>query len=61
MLVMDFTKAFDKVSHSLLTHKLQNYRITGNINNWIQSFLRDRRQAVIVDGATSNFVPVESG
>ena len=27
MLVMDFAKAFDKVSHSLLTHKLQHYGI----------------------------------
>ena len=61
MLVMDFAKAFDKVSHSLLTHKLQHYGITGNINNWIQSFLSDRRQAVVVDGATSSFVPDESG
>ena len=61
MLVMDFAKAFDKVSHSLLTHKLQHYGITGKINNWIQSFLSDRKQAVVVDGSISTFVPVESG
>ena len=61
MIVMDFAKAFDKVSHSLLTHKLQHYGITGSTNNWIRSFLSDRRQAVVVDGATSKLVPVESG
>ena len=61
MLVMDFAKAFDNVSHSLLTHKLQHYGITGSVNNWITSFLKDRRQAVVVDGATSAFVPGESG
>ena len=61
MLVMDFAKAFDKVSHSLLIHKLQHYGISGNINNWIKNFLSNRRQAVVVDGATSSFVPVESG
>ena len=61
MIVMDFAKAFDKVSHSLLTHKLQHYGITGTTNNWIQSFLSDRKQAVVVDGVTSKFVPVESG
>lgn len=61
MLVMDFAKAFDKVSHTLLIHKLQHYGITGQINNWVQSFLTDRRQAVVVDGATSEFVPVKSG
>ena len=57
---MDFATAFDKVSHSLLTHKLQHYGITGKINNWIHSFLSNRRQAV-VNGATSTFVHVESG
>ena len=61
MIVMDFAKAFDKVSHSLLTHKLQHYGITGSINSWIHSFLSNRKQAVVVDGATSDFVPVESG
>ena len=61
MLIMDFAKAFDKVSHSLLTHKLQHYGITGHINSWIQNFLSDRKQAVVVDGATSSFVPMESG
>ena len=60
MLVMDFAEAFDKVSYTLLTRKLQHYGITGNINNWIHSFLRNWRQADFVDGATSTFVLVES-
>ena len=61
ILVMDFAKAFDKVSHSLLTIKLRHYGITGEMNAWIQGFLSGRRQAVVVDGATSGFVDVESG
>ena len=61
MLVMDFAKGFDKVSHSLLIHKLHHYGITGDINNWIKNFLSDRKQAVVVDGALSSFVSVESG
>ena len=60
-IVMDFSKAFDKVSHSLLIHKLKHLGITGNINRWIASFLTDRQQAVVVEGATSSFVQVESG
>ena len=28
-LIMDFSKAFDKVSHNLLTHKLDHYGIRG--------------------------------
>ena len=58
---MDFSKAFDKVCHSLLTHKLHHYRIRGKTKTWIQSFLDDRNQAVVVEGETSNFIQVESG
>lgn len=61
MVVMDFAKAFDKVSHSLLCYKLQHYGIQGDINRWIRSFLADRRQAVVVDGTSSSYVAVESG
>ena len=58
---MDFSKAFDKVSHGLLIHKLSHYGIRGNVNNWIASFLTDRTQAVVLDGETSSYVSVESG
>ena len=58
---MDFSKAFDKVSHSLLVHKLNHYGIVGKINSWIHNFLTGRKQAVIVDGASSETVHVESG
>jgi hypothetical protein len=61
IVVMDFQKAFDKVNHSLLVHKLQHYGITGRSSVWIKNFLKNRQQAVVVDGATSKFVPVESG
>ena len=61
VLVMDFSKAFDKVSHSLLTHKLNHYGITGELNRWIGSFLGGRRQAVVVEGEASSFVDVASG
>ena len=60
-IVMDFSKAFDKVSHSLLIHKLKHLGIAGPINRWIASFLSDRKQAVVVEGAISNYVRVESG
>ncbi|KAI8488032.1 hypothetical protein Bbelb_341500 [Branchiostoma belcheri] len=60
-LIMDFSKAFDKVCHSLLIHRLKHYGITGPLNTWIQNILADRTQAVVVEGSTSNPVPVESG
>ena len=61
LLVMDFSKAFDKVSHSLLVNKLQHYGISGTTNRWITSFLAGRRQAVVVNGTASSYAPVESG
>lgn len=39
-LIMNFSKAFDKVCHSLLLHKLYHYGIRGKTNKWIQSSLR---------------------
>ena len=60
-LIMDFSKAFDKVSHSLLTHKLYHYGIRGKTNKWIQNFLSDRKQVVVVEGERSETIDVESG
>ena len=51
VLIMDFSKAFDKVSHSLLVHKLRQYGIPGRVNRWIENFLSDRKQAVVVNGS----------
>ena len=61
ILIMDFSKAFDKVSHSLLVHKLHHYGIRGRVNRWIESFLLDRSQSVVVDGESSSCIDVESG
>ena len=44
---MDFMKAFDKVSHDHLLHKLQSLGIHHNIILWLQDFLNDRSQAVL--------------
>ena len=60
VLIMDFSKAFDKVSHNLLIHKLK-HGIRGKVNNWIERFLSGRTQAVIVEGEKSTYLPVDSG
>ena len=61
LIIMDFAKAFDKVSHRRLLYKLEYYGIQTHTLNWIQAFLSDRTQTVVIDGVTSNTVPVTSG
>ena len=46
ILLLDFSKAFDKVSHAYLAVKLKYYGITEKSLERIQSFLRDRKQHV---------------
>ena len=61
ILVMDFAKAFDKVCHSPLIHKLNHYCIKEKINNWIETWLANRTQSVVIDGERSKPVSVDSG
>ena len=59
--VLDFSKAFYKVGHQRLLHKLEWYGVRGTTNQWIRSFLEGRTQSVVVEGAESDRVPVLSG
>ena len=60
-ILLDFSKAFDKVPHQRLLLKLQHYGIRGQLLSWIESFLTGRSQEVLVEGKTSPYVPVVSG
>lgn len=42
--LLDFSKAFDKVSHQHLFHKLQHYGVRGNLLSWITDVLSARTQ-----------------
>ena len=48
MVVLDFSKAFDKVPHGRLLSKLRLYGIQGPTLKWIEAFLGDRTQSVVV-------------
>ena len=61
VILLDFSKAFDKVSHSLLLQKLHRYGIDGRVHSWISSFLNNRTQEVVVDGISSQKSNVTSG
>ena len=58
---LDMSKAFDKVIHRRLVHKLIQAGFGGNLLNWFCSYLSSRRQRVTVLGATSEDLPVASG
>ena len=60
-ILLDFSKAFDKVNHSKLLCKLHQYGIRGKVLSWIQTFLGNRSQRVVVDGEESDSIPVNSG
>ena len=61
LIIMDFAKAFDKVPHRRLLHKLGYYEIRGSTHKWINSWLSGRTQQVVFDGQASDPVPVLSG
>ena len=58
---LDFSKAFDTVPHKRLLCKLQAYGIGGKLLRWIESFLTDRKQRVVLNGRESSWAPVKSG
>ena len=58
VIYLDFTKAFDKVPHHLLSRKLEILGIRESLPSWFQSYLSDRQQRVVL---YSNWLPVTSG
>ena len=61
VIMLDFCKAFAKVSQHFLLHKLHYYGVRGPILLWISSFLRGRTQRVVYNGSISNAMDVISG
>ena len=57
---LDFQKAFDKVPHDKLMFKVKQLRIDGNVHNWIENWLSNRKQRVVINGTASDWAPVTS-
>lgn len=57
----DFSKAFDRVNHDLLLHKLYLMGFTNSCLNWIKSYLLRREQRVCFNNSLSRHIVVNSG
>lgn len=58
---LDFSKAFDVVPHKDLLTKLKAIGIEQKVVAWIESYLRDRKQCVAINGSVSEDLDVYSG
>ena len=58
---LDISKAFDRVWHADLFHKLKFYGISGQIFGLISSFLSNRWVRVVLDEKSSQEYPVNAG
>ena len=61
VLYLDFQKAFDKVPHGKLMSKVRALGIRGKVADWIENWLSDRKQRVVVNGTASEWSCVTSG
>ena len=61
VIYLDFQKAFDKVPHRRLMLKINAMGINGEISNWIEDWLKDRYQLVVLIGNCSKWSKVLSG
>ena len=58
---LDISKAFYKVWHDGLLHKLKRNGVNGNMLKIIESFISDRMQRVTINGSNSDWIAVEAG
>ena len=58
---LDFSKAFDTVSHGILLAKLRKCGIEEWTVRWVENWLTGRAQRVVIGGAESGWRPVTSG
>merc|ERR1712033_38958 len=58
---LDFAKAFDKVDHNILCHKLKALGVSGKLGIWIREFLVGRSQRISANGLLSESFNVTSG
>lgn len=61
VILLDFSKAFDKMPHERLLQQLNHYGVRDNTLQWIRAFLSGRKQQVLLDEVSSSTANVVSG
>ena len=61
VIYLDFSKAFDRVDHHILLHKLKRNGVAGKLLKWIESFIMGRTQRVMVNSHLSEVCEILSG
>jgi hypothetical protein len=61
LLLLDFSKAFDKINHKRLIKKLRTFNLSESVVSWFVSYLEGRSQCVEVGGVFSRWLSVSSG
>jgi len=60
--LLDMSAAFDTVDFEILLRRLEiSFRLSGHVLKWLTSFVADRTQAIVFDGATSSPVKLICG
>ena len=57
----DISKAFDRVWHRGLIYKLKAIGIKGKLLNWIENYLSERKQRVVINNANSEWREIKAG
>ena len=57
----DISKAFDSVWHKGLLFKLKSAGVSGSLLTWFSDYLNDRKQRVVLPGASSSWTSVKAG